>query len=119
MAMSAMAVNRDMHGALQHSNRISLLDLLNPADKAHFLSTTMDEDIFNAVMDARQAQEGCQSSQDELGNISEDILVDPIPTCAEALSVKTRSRNESAAVLWGSAGGQIQVGLSQKFCISH
>ena len=86
MAMSAMAVNHDMHGALQHSNQISLLDLLNPADEAHFLSTT-------TVMEARQVQEGCQSSQDELGDISEDILVDPIPTCAEALHVaKTLSR---------------------------
>ena len=93
MAMSAMAVNHDMHGALQHSNRISLLDLLNPADEAHFLSTTTDKDIFNAVMEARQAQEGCQSSQDELGDISKDILVDPIPTCAKALrAAKTLSR---------------------------
>src|SRR6266702_6140748 len=34
-------------------------------------------------------------------------------------SVKMRSQNESVAVRWGSAGGQIQVRPSQKFCISR
>jgi hypothetical protein len=43
-------------GALQHSNQIDISDLLNPADEAHFLSLTTDEDIFNAVVEARQAR---------------------------------------------------------------
>lgn len=42
-------------GALQHSNQIDISDLLNLADEAHFLSSTSDEDIFNAVMENKQA----------------------------------------------------------------
>jgi hypothetical protein len=64
-----------------------ILDLLNPAEKAHFLSTTTDEDIFNAIMEARQAQRGPEQSD----NVDEDTL-DPIPTRAEALcAAKTLS----------------------------
>ena len=69
-------------GVLQRSNRMSISDLLNPVDEAHFLVTTTDEDIFNAVMEARQVQEGEKSIQDDF---DEDLLVDPIPTRAEAI----------------------------------
>ncbi|KAH9042419.1 hypothetical protein EDB84DRAFT_1436397 [Lactarius hengduanensis] len=70
-----------------------LLDLLNPADEAHFHSTTTDEEIFNAVMEAKQVQEESQSGQDESDDISKDIPMDPIPMCAEALcAAKTLSR---------------------------
>ncbi|KAI9443891.1 hypothetical protein H4582DRAFT_1807664 [Lactarius indigo] len=80
-------------GVLQRSNRIPLSDLLNPADEVHFLNTTMDEEIFNAVMEAKQAQEECQSGRDKSDTISEDIPMDPIPTHAEALrAAKTLSR---------------------------
>ena len=67
-------------GSLQHSNQIDISDLLNPADEAHFLSSTSDEDIFNAVMENKQAQEKGASDC----NAIEEHLVDPIPTCAEA-----------------------------------
>ncbi|KAH9050854.1 hypothetical protein EDB83DRAFT_2316979 [Lactarius deliciosus] len=80
-------------GALQRSNRMPLSDLLNPADEAHFASTTTDEEIFNAVMEAKHAQEESQSGQDESDDISEVIPMDPIPTRAEALrAAKTLSR---------------------------
>ncbi|KAI9442663.1 hypothetical protein H4582DRAFT_2055056 [Lactarius indigo] len=46
--------------ALQHSHQTSLLDALKRADKAHFPNTTTGEEIFNAVMKARGACEGCQ-----------------------------------------------------------
>ena len=64
---------------MQRSNHMSISDLL---DEAHFLVTTTDEDIFNAVMEARQVQEGDKSIQDDF---DEDLLVDPILTCAEAI----------------------------------
>ena len=67
-------------GVSQHSNQMSILDLLNPVDEVHSLVTTTDEDIFNTVMEARQIQEGDKSIQDDL---DEDLLVDPIPTCDE------------------------------------
>jgi hypothetical protein len=38
--------------------------------------------FFNAIMEARQAREGGESGQDE---IDKDPLVDPIPSCAEAI----------------------------------
>lgn len=69
-------------GVLQRSNRMSISDLLNPVDEAHFLVATSDEDIFNAVMEARQVREGDEGGQD---NIDEDLPVDPIPTRAEAI----------------------------------
>lgn len=74
-------------GVLQPSNRMSLSDLLNPMDEAHSLVMTTDEDIYNSVLEARQAREGGDSGQGGQDDIDEDSddLVDPIPTRAEAI----------------------------------
>ncbi|KAH9158758.1 hypothetical protein EDB89DRAFT_1917457 [Lactarius sanguifluus] len=61
--------------ALQRSNRMSISEFLNPPDEAYLVSKTTNEDIFDAVMEARWAQEGV------------DNPVDPIPTRAEALQM--------------------------------
>ncbi|KAH9003613.1 hypothetical protein EDB86DRAFT_2798786 [Lactarius hatsudake] len=71
-------------GALQRSNRMSISELVNPPDEAYLVSKTTNEDIFDAVMEARRAREGGQTGQDD---IDEDTLVDPIPTRAEALQM--------------------------------
>ena len=42
----------------------------------------MDEDIYNSVIEARQAREGGKHGQDD---VDKDPPVDPIPTCAEAI----------------------------------
>ena len=72
----------EITGVLQPSNRMSISDLLNPADEAHSLITTTDEDIYNSVIEARQAREGGEHDQDD---VDEDLPVDPIPTRAEAI----------------------------------
>ncbi|KAH9033270.1 hypothetical protein EDB85DRAFT_1864609 [Lactarius pseudohatsudake] len=63
---------------------MSISELVNPPDEAYLVSKTMNEDIFDAVMEARWAQEGGQTGQDD---IDEDTPVDPIPTRAEALQM--------------------------------
>jgi len=44
-------------GALQRSNRMDLVELLNPAVEAHMFSDATDKDIFNAVLEAKKVQE--------------------------------------------------------------
>ncbi|KAH9074887.1 hypothetical protein EDB83DRAFT_2218692 [Lactarius deliciosus] len=69
---------------------MSISEFLNPPDEAYLVSKTTNKDIYDAVMEARQAREGCQTSQDD---IDEDTMtgvnnpVDPIPTHAEALQM--------------------------------
>ena len=41
-------------GALQHSNRMDLAELLNPAIEAHDMFDAMEKDIFDAVMEAKK-----------------------------------------------------------------
>ena len=43
-------------GALQHSNWMGLLELLNPANEAHGMDKVTDKDIFDAVMEAREQE---------------------------------------------------------------
>ena len=42
---------------LQCANRLTLVDLLNPADKSAAITDTSDEEIFCAVQEAAEAQE--------------------------------------------------------------
>lgn len=67
-------------GALQRSNRIGLEEFLNPPGEAHGFEEVTDEDIFNAVMEARR-EEGHHDGDD----IDTDTLVEPTPTREEAL----------------------------------
>lgn len=67
-------------GALQRSNRMELEEILNPPGEAHGIEEATDEDIFNAVMEARR-EEGRHDGDDT----DTDTLVEPRPTRAEAL----------------------------------
>jgi len=67
-------------GALQRSNRMELEEILNPPGEAGGIDASTDEDIFDAVMEARRG-EGCHDGDDT----DTDILLDPTPTRAEAL----------------------------------
>jgi hypothetical protein len=68
-------------GALQRSNRMELDEILNPPGEAHGIDEATDEDIFNAVMEARREEEGHYDGDDT----DTDTLVEPAPTRAEAL----------------------------------
>ncbi|KAN0141339.1 hypothetical protein V8E53_001095 [Lactarius tabidus] len=69
-------------GALQPSNRMELEEILNPPGEAHGFEEVTDEDIFNAVMEARREEEG---RHDDDTDTDTDTLVEPRPTRAEAL----------------------------------
>ncbi|KAL4065514.1 hypothetical protein V8B97DRAFT_1875375, partial [Scleroderma yunnanense] len=64
-------------GVLQASNRLSLEELLNPVAELH--NEMLEEEIYHAVM---EAQHGNLLTNDDA---AEDDLVDPPPTCCEAL----------------------------------
>jgi hypothetical protein len=41
-------------GALQPRNRMDIECLLNPVQESHTITETMDEELYEAVMDARK-----------------------------------------------------------------
>ena len=59
-------------GTLQHSNRMDISELLNPANEAHGKDTVTDKDIFDAVMEARWEWEpgNCDEADDTVGNLA-------------------------------------------------
>ena len=67
-------------GALQRSNRMELEEFLDPPDEAHAfdIGTVTDQDIFDAVMEAKREEE-------EGDDIDTDTLAEPTPTPAEAI----------------------------------
>ncbi|KAI6013681.1 hypothetical protein BKA83DRAFT_4062974 [Pisolithus microcarpus] len=70
-------------GVLQHTNRMNITELLNPAAESHNIFDATDMDIYNAVMDAQRAREpsailGTSDNDDE-------EPVEPAPTRKEAL----------------------------------
>ncbi|KIK80404.1 hypothetical protein PAXRUDRAFT_15820 [Paxillus rubicundulus Ve08.2h10] len=70
-------------GALQHSNRMDITELLNPAAEAHNVFGATNEDIYQAVMDAKKVWESAVwGASDDVDN---DTPVEPAPTCGEAL----------------------------------
>ena len=79
----------EITGALQHSNRMDIAELLNPAAETPNFFDASDEDIFRAVMDAKMAREGGKSSSDEVGNLDTkddpDAASEPSPTRSQAL----------------------------------
>jgi hypothetical protein len=71
-------------GALQASNRMDIEALLNPADESHVIDETTDEEICQAVLDARKAQEeGPINGGDN--DVDDDAPVEPCPTRREVL----------------------------------
>ena len=86
-------------GVLQHSNRMGISELLNPQDETFAVIKVADKDIFEAVMEARRAQE------DENGDIDDVDLVEPVPTRVELLQAVslitryTRYNNNNNAYL--------------------
>ena len=47
-------------GALQKGNRMDIESLLNPAGESHILTETSDEEIYQAVIDAKGARENIE-----------------------------------------------------------
>ena len=70
-------------GALQHSNRMDISKLLNPANEAHGMDTVTDKHIFDAVMEARQEQES--GNCDEADGTDADM--EPTPTHMEVIQM--------------------------------
>ena len=67
-------------GALQHSNRMDITELLNPAIETNNIFRATDEDIYNSMMEARKLKE-----QDGLGDGDDVNIPKPVPTQREAL----------------------------------
>jgi hypothetical protein len=72
--------NLEATGALQSANRMSVEALLNPSGEPDLLSSTSPEDIFQAVMEARDASENM-----DINGGDDDDPVDLPPTRREVL----------------------------------
>ncbi|KAI6027857.1 hypothetical protein BKA83DRAFT_4014779, partial [Pisolithus microcarpus] len=70
-------------GVLQHTNRMNITELLNPAAESHNIFDTTDMDIYNVVMDAQKVHE--PSAVLGTSNNDDEEPVKPAPTCKEAL----------------------------------
>jgi len=66
-------------GVLQHSNRMDIAGLLNPAAEMSDIFEATDEDIYQSVMEAKKAREGINNDMDS------DLPVEPGPARNEAL----------------------------------
>ena len=69
-------------GVLQHSNQMSITELLNPADEAHNMLDATDQDIFDVVMEAKRVKEGLAALG--TGDV-DDELFEELPTRKEML----------------------------------
>ncbi|KAF8556593.1 hypothetical protein OG21DRAFT_1459019 [Imleria badia] len=74
-------------GALQRSNRMDVTELLNPAAETHNIFDATDEDICEAMMDAKMAREGGNGDSDEVGDTNGELgtAAEPSPTRSQAL----------------------------------
>ncbi len=72
-------------GALQSSNRMSLEALLNPVDESITITETTDEEIFEAVMDAKKVREAAATAGTGDYDVDDDAVVDAGPSRKEAL----------------------------------
>ncbi|KAF8225681.1 DDE-domain-containing protein, partial [Tricholoma matsutake] len=71
-------------GVLQASNRMDIKSLLNSVAKSWVIDETTDEEIYQAVINARQAQEnGIINGGDDDAN--DDGPIEDCPTCCDAL----------------------------------
>ena len=71
-------------GVLHPSNRMSIEDLLNPTVEAHKVSNGTDEDIYQAVMDAKTAREVMEAGPGTGAGLGA-VDLEPAPTRTEAL----------------------------------
>ncbi|KAG8221765.1 hypothetical protein J3R82DRAFT_2072 [Butyriboletus roseoflavus] len=77
-------------GVLQHCNRMNLAELLNPAVKTHNLFDVTNQNIYDAVMEAKKLQDaedslGSANSAENSAHSDSDKPVDIILTHSEAL----------------------------------
>ncbi|KIK76026.1 hypothetical protein PAXRUDRAFT_18499 [Paxillus rubicundulus Ve08.2h10] len=70
-------------GLLQHTNQMDINKLLNPAVKVHQVFEETDEDIYEAVMDAKRVWE--ESAKSGEVDVESDAPVEPAPMCNKAL----------------------------------
>ncbi|KAF8448756.1 hypothetical protein L210DRAFT_3523052 [Boletus edulis BED1] len=84
----------ESRGVLQHSNRMDISELLNPAAESHDIFSASDKDIHDAVMEAKRAREQSMLS----GNDDDDP--EPVEpeitrkeTLAAAISLRKYAQN--------------------------
>ncbi|KIK74591.1 hypothetical protein PAXRUDRAFT_19714 [Paxillus rubicundulus Ve08.2h10] len=77
--------NLEATGALQHSNRMDIEELLNPTEERQDLFEVTDQDIYNTVMEAKAAREktAVAGGSDKLDDSDEPVK--PTRTRKEAL----------------------------------
>ena len=80
MELTAALDGLQKRGVLQALNRMSLEELLNPVAESHTMDETSDEKIYRVVM---EAQHGNLMTNDDTAE--DDLVLDPPPTCHEAL----------------------------------
>jgi hypothetical protein len=71
-------------GGLQSANRMDIEDLLNPTDESTIIDDATDAEIYQAVMDLRNAQEQALINGGN-DDADDDYSPEPIPTCCEVL----------------------------------
>ena len=74
-------------GVLQKENQMDINALLNPAEEIHLIMVeTLDEQIYQAVMDAQGARENAPINGGH-DDVDDAALVEPSPTLREMLEV--------------------------------
>ncbi|PBK85242.1 hypothetical protein ARMGADRAFT_1087697 [Armillaria gallica] len=72
-------------GVLQPHNRMDIEELVNPVEEQKDVDgETTDEDIFDAVMTLRNAEEMMDINGGD-ADADDDSLLDPCPTCCDAM----------------------------------
>ncbi|KAF9223569.1 DDE-domain-containing protein [Gyrodon lividus] len=72
-------------GALQWSNQMDVAELLNPTAKTYNIFDATDDDIYQAVMDAKVVREASNEVNSNEVMVDNNEPVEPGPTCNEAL----------------------------------
>ena len=72
-------------GALQSSNQMSLEALLNLVDELITITETTDDEIYGAVMDARNVREAAAIAGTRDHDVDDDAIDDTGPSRKEAL----------------------------------
>ena len=82
-------------GVLQKMNRMALEELLNPVSEEGFVGEISDEEIFQSVMDTRDAE---QMMEVNGGDDVDDVVVDKKPTRKKALTAAFTLRSYIADI---------------------
>ena len=80
MELTAALDGLQKRGVLQTLNRMSLEELLNPVAESHTMDEMSDEEIYCVVMEAQHVN--LMTNDD---TAEDDLVLDPPPTCHEAL----------------------------------